>query len=231
MQPESTILLLGAMPAEIDAYHHYLAGERWHNHRIIVEATGVGKVAAAARTQKLISEYQPDYVLFTGVGGALDASLNLGDIGIGLAAIDADIDVRSWNPEFRRGELPFTREREFLAHSPLVTLARSVPDLSLFDAFIASGSTFLNATQKKQFVNQTSNELATRINGHIMLPNVIDMESSAIMQVANANNIPSLAIRAISDTLEGDAAADFTAFIEEAVNHYVKVVEYIIKNL
>ena len=231
MQPDSTIVLLGAMPAEIDAYRQHLKDEHWHNHRIIIDATGVGKVAAAARTQKLISEYKPSYVLFTGVGGALEASLNIGDVGVGLAAIDADIDVRSWNPEFRRGELPFTREREFLAHSPLVALARSVTNLPLFDAYIASGSAFLNAAQKKQFVKQAGNDLATRINGHNMLPNVIDMESSAIMQVANANNVPSLTIRAVSDTLEGDAAGDFTAFIQKAVDHYVRVVEHIIKNL
>jgi adenosylhomocysteine nucleosidase len=74
-------------------------------------------------------------------------------------------------------------------------------------------------------------ELAGVIDGVFRRPNLYNMEDSAVLQVCNANNVPAVIIRAVSDTVEGEAAEDFNAFIDGAVDNYVHIVNYMLKNL
>ena len=46
----------------------------------VMAASRIGKVAAAATATHLIVCYKVDFVIFTGVAGAIDPSLNVGDV-------------------------------------------------------------------------------------------------------------------------------------------------------
>ncbi len=64
---DSKIVLIGAMKQEIDAYTGKFKKE-CKSGKLFIGLTGVGKPAAAAYTQKIISELKPSYLIFTGVG-------------------------------------------------------------------------------------------------------------------------------------------------------------------
>jgi nucleoside phosphorylase len=90
------IAILGAMVQEALAYHTLRKNNpAWKKHDIYVGLTGVGKTAAAMRTQKAIYEHNPDILIFSGVAAALEDKLEIGDIGLCENAIDSDLNVRT----------------------------------------------------------------------------------------------------------------------------------------
>lgn len=225
-------LLLGAMSEEIAAYEQ-LSQSLPEGKEVIVDLVGVSKPIAAASTQRLISKYRPDVIIFSGVAAALDDSLQIGDIGICTAAIDSDLDVRCWDNTYRRGDVPFTNQRIYRSDPDLAGLARYAADesgIGSFDAYIATGSKFLDAEGKHRFIDEDLPDLEASIGDRLRIPDTYDMESSAVLQVANDNKVPVLVIRAISDTTKGDSPADFNRFIAESVDNYVSIVEYVLRN-
>lgn len=187
---------------------------------------GVGKVAAAAATERLLAETRPDAAVLVGVAGGLKPEHGLGQVGVVQAAIDAEFDVRAWQPRLRRGEHPFTGERVFPAHPELTRRAlAAAPSGKAFFAYAASGSVFLDHSAKRAFVRDVAPDLAHEWpGGGMRTPDLIDMETSAFLQIASAHGVPALALRAVSDPLEGDAAADFAAFLAGASATYVDMV-------
>ncbi|MBT7902970.1 hypothetical protein HN587_03830 [Candidatus Woesearchaeota archaeon] len=137
------IAILGAMEPEVKAYGHM----HKHGHEVYVGYTGVGKTAAAMNTQRVISEFKPDAIIFSGVGGALELGLEIGELGIVDAAIDCEMDVQSWDKSYQRGEIPFTHERVFRSDKKLIDLAIEASE-DTFDAYSATGSQFLDAESK-----------------------------------------------------------------------------------
>ena len=219
------------MPEEVQAYKFFAGISQHQKYKLCVAETGVGKTCAAATTQRMIDLYKPRTIIFTGLAGALDESLKAGDIGIGIAAIDADMDLRSFDASYQRGEMLFTRERLFYSDAMLVKIARNAPVKKLFDAYIATGSAFLNKQGKKEFIKQANPELAASLEGAMQQPNLYEMEGSAVLQVAQKNNVPALALRVVSDTLNGDAVKDFKAFIKKETKHCASVVEFVLEGI
>jgi adenosylhomocysteine nucleosidase len=225
------VVLLGALPQELAAFTSRIVAGRWAGVRIHAALTGIGKPAAAATTQRLISLHRPDAVVFTGVAGSLDPQRGIGDIGIGVAAIDAELDLRPLRPDCRLGEDPFVGRRVLRSDPRLVAaaLASGVP--GLFPAYIASGSAFLDSPGKARFRREVLPELEAEIDGVTRRPDLIEMEGSAVLQTATANAVPALAIRAVSDGVEGDAVADFEGFLHSAIGRYAQVVEAVLGRL
>lgn len=223
----SKIAIVGAIPEEIDFFKDRYGKE------VVIGLTGVGKSNSASTTQKIISEHWPDAIIFTGVAGALDSKLHVGDLGVAVSAIDADLDVRAWDKSYMRGEIPFTRERVFYSNKGLVDIAFASGADNLFRAYIATGSKFLDKPRKLDFLENEHPELAAEIDGETMLPNIYDMESSAFLQVANMNKTPNrgktpaIVLRVVSDDLNGNAPQDFNNFIKKSVRQYVRIVDAI----
>ena len=61
--------------------------------RIVVAEVGIGKVNAASQATLLIDRHHPDLVVFTGVAGALDSSLTIGDVVIATDVVQHDAGV------------------------------------------------------------------------------------------------------------------------------------------
>jgi adenosylhomocysteine nucleosidase len=57
------------------------------------------------------------------------------------------------------------------------------------------------------------------------------MEGAAIAQVAWLNNVPYLVIRAISDKADDSAEMDYPSFKIKAIEHSVRLVREMIKNI
>jgi nucleoside phosphorylase len=121
------------------------------------------------------------------------------------------------------------------AHPALVAAAleaaAAVAPGRLFPAYIATGSAFLDTAGKARFIAEALGDLEADIGGAPRRPDLIEMEGSAVMQVAAANRVPALAIRAVSDALAGDAVEDFHAFIGRAAERYAGVVEAVLARI
>src|SRR5690554_3101228 len=88
---------------------------------IVLCKSGVGKVNAAVCTQILIDRFGVDCILFTGVAGALDPQLDIGDIVISTDCMQHDIDVSALG--FELGVIPYADTSIFIADPKLVDLA------------------------------------------------------------------------------------------------------------
>jgi adenosylhomocysteine nucleosidase len=219
------IVILAAMPEEIKSYDKEIKNGRWHGHEVFVTLTGVGKVLAAATTQKMILEKKPDYILFTGLAGALSSDAGLGDIAVVEYAIDAELDCTRWMGHLQLGEQPFSGERIFHSNPKLVKIALDGrAKYRVYPSYIATTSVFMDNPYKLKFIRDTAQKL--KIDQRV--PDAIDMETSAVLQVAAKNKVPCLVIRAISDTVKGDAPADFKAFCETEIDHYIEIVRHVL---
>lgn len=110
---ERPSLLLAAFPPE-------LAGlDRAPPAGWIVATTGVGAVAAAVETARLVARHHPARVLFVGTCGAYDARLSVGDLLSAAEAVAASLDERegrAYRPSIERVRWPATWPLPLDAH-------------------------------------------------------------------------------------------------------------------
>src|SRR5579862_3787395 len=133
--------IVGAMPQEIallqrDLQHprvetrgmrQYLQGTLYGKDVVLVFSR-CAKVAAASTVTTLIEVFGVDLVVFTGVAGAMDPNLEVGDVVLGTSLVQHDLDAR---PLFRRFEVPLLDRVSFEAPASLVSLARRSAELYL----------------------------------------------------------------------------------------------------
>lgn len=226
------IAILASLPEEIDVFNKVVKDYKWDKNHVILEVGGVGKAAAAAITQKVISEHKPDLILYTGVAGALSRELKLGDIGVVSTAIDAELDARPFNPKLKLGEFPFTGKRLFHTDPKILRLALQHPlNVNTFDAYVATTSSFMDGDRKQLFCDEIVPDLKAEIDGKERYPNLVDMESTGFLTAAEHNDVPALVIRSVSNTFEGDAPADLMKFLWDRVGEYINLVAYILTNI
>src|SRR6516164_2451633 len=131
---ELMLAIISAMPDEINAIVQSLAEvtTRTLGHRqyhagnfadapVVVVFSGWGKVAAAATTTQLIASYDVTDIVFTGVAGAVQHGLAIGDIVVGTELIQHDMDA---SPLFPRYEVPLLGKARLATDEGLRTRLR-----------------------------------------------------------------------------------------------------------
>jgi adenosylhomocysteine nucleosidase len=189
----------------------------------------IGKVAAATTATILVEKFGVTHILFTGVAGAGDVHVQVGDIVVAESALQYDMDC---SPLFPRFEVPLTGLTHFRTDSELShRLAGAASDFlendfaQVIDAqeraqfkllrpqvhkgLIASGDRFMS----------DSAELA-RLNG--LLPGLlaVEMEGAAVAQVCFELGVPFALIRTVSDNANDEAATDFMRFVKSVAARY-----------
>ncbi|WP_349773994.1 5'-methylthioadenosine/adenosylhomocysteine nucleosidase [Fictibacillus phosphorivorans] len=195
-----------------------------HNKEVVLCKSGVGKVNAAITTQILIDRFQVTHILFTGVAGALDPVLEVGDIVISSSAMQHDIDASSLSPDFPKGTIPmFAFDSEFKADEKLIKLAeRAAESLSgpqVKVGKVLSGDQFIADRDLVEYFGAAFNGTC------------IEMEGSAVAQACFLNEVPFVIIRSISDKANGEAPASFGEFTTLAAKRSSDMVESIIESL
>src|SRR3954451_16051531 len=106
MEKNVKIGILGAMHEEISAIKEililnkettiaeriYYEG-RINDTEVVLVFSRWGKVASASTTTTLINKFKVDFILFTGVAGAVSELLNIGDIVVGSGLYQHDMDA------------------------------------------------------------------------------------------------------------------------------------------
>lgn len=200
---------------------NFLKG-KLYGKEVVVVRSGIGKVNAAICTQILIDEYKVGRIINTGVAGALYSTVNVGDIVISSDTLYHDFDVTGFG--YEGGVIPRMEISTFTADKELVKKAKEIcemvnTDIKCFIGRVISGDQFINDTDKKEW-------LLDEFNGYC-----VEMEGCGIAHAAYLNNIPFVIIRAISDKADGSAGIDYDEFEMKAIEHTVKLMTELIKEL
>ena len=178
---------------------------------------GCGKVNATLSATLLAAHAKVSRILVTGVSGGLAEDLKVGDIVIGDAFLQHDMDAR---PLFPLHEVPFEGFSAIGADADLrnllteaaraMLLSKRPPGLEearVSEGLVVSGDQFLS-----------SSEARNKVLGALPNASCVDMESAAIAQVCRAAGLPLGVLRVISDSADGSAHIDFAKFVEESAS-------------
>jgi adenosylhomocysteine nucleosidase len=212
----------------IHAKREYFVGQLWKTDAVCV-LSRIGKVAAAMTAATLVEKFGVTHIVFTGVAGAAEKSIRVGDIVIAESLVQHDMDA---SPLFPKFEVPLTGRTHFPADHQL---SRSLADAAgwfldndlksqiatteleafklagprIHRGLIASGDQFINDKAHLDRLNQ-------------QLPGVlaVEMEGAAVAQACHELDIPFAIIRAISDNANENAATDFMRFVKSVAAQY-----------
>jgi len=240
---EKIIGIMGAMPEEISGIVELLSdreeivmGMRTYytgllnGIKTIVVFSRWGKVAASTTVTTLILEFKITELIFTGVAGAINSKLKIGDIVIGKRLIQHDMDAR---PLMKQFEIPLLGVTYFECSADNVLVAEKIAseliekkhletvisktelnhfgikNPQLFIGDIASGDKFFSNNSEKHKLQDVLSSILC-----------VEMEGAAVSQVCYEYNLPFTIIRTISDTADEKAEMDFPSFIKNISSKY-----------
>ncbi|HEI7113442.1 TPA: 5'-methylthioadenosine/adenosylhomocysteine nucleosidase [Staphylococcus aureus] len=189
---------------------------------VVITQSGIGKVNAAISTTLLINKFKPDIIINTGSAGALDESLNIGDVLISDDVKYHDADATAFGYEY--GQIP-QMPVAFQSSKPLIEKVSQVvqqqqQQLTAKVGLIVSGDSFIGSVEQRQKIKKA-------------FPNAmaVEMEATAIAQTCYQFNVPFVVVRAVSDLANGEAEMSFEAFLEKAAVSSSQTVEALVSQL
>lgn len=228
------IAIIGAMDQEIEellGHSKVIREVPWNiltltlaeleSQRVVIAKSGVGKVFAAMICERIIDEFAPSAVIVTGVAGALNKDLDIGDVVVSADCIQHDIDCQALG--CMRGAIPYTEHRVFTADKELrdYALKTKLRGNKVVAGRILTGDQFITKHEMKDH-----EYLIDELHG-----DAIEMEGGAAAQVCKINKVPFLVVRTMSDKADGSAAADFNTFMPKVAKNSYNVVRTVLKRL
>ncbi len=200
---------------------------------VVLVFSKCGKVAASSCVTSLINVFKVNLVIFTGVAGGTDSSLNIGDIVIADKLIQHDMDA-SPMPGCKKFEIPLLGTDIFETDSKLTTLGVSSAQQYISEYMkndvseealkefhistpkvvvgtIASGDQFIADSNKVRDLSEEIENLKC-----------IEMEGAAVAQVCYEHKIDYIVFRVISDKADEHASINFPLFIEKTASHFTR---------
>lgn len=246
--------ILAPMPEEIDlicaamtAVRTEYSGKReFHIGKLeqvdcVVALSRIGKVASAVTAAVMIEKYNITHLVVTGVAGAINPKLNIGDIVVSNACMQHDLDARPLFPQF---EAPLLNKSVFECDSNLVSIAENACKTLLKEKL----SQFITP-KDIDFFNLTNAQLYTGllccgdqfIGNDVQLQKIrtelpdtlcVEMEGGAVGQVCYEYQVPYVVIRSISDNANDNAHIDFNMYINSISRNYcLAIIRYLMKNI
>ena len=220
MKKQNKIAIMGAMREEIEpllelfgdykltkyAKNEYYELE-YNGTQIVIAYSKIGKVFATLTATTLIEKFGCDTLLFSGVAGAINPSLNIGDLIIADKLCQHDVDITAFGHP--HGFIP--ESKTFIHADPtlnqIATQVAKQQSLPIQSGTIATGDQFIASQETKEFIQSTYQADA------------IEMEGAAVAVVCDALDMPFLILRAISDTANMDAGFDFDEFLQSSAKN------------
>ena len=211
------IAIMGAMPEEIEPIidkldnvetmvygaNKYYEGS-YNGKEVVVAYSKIGKVFATLTATILIEKFGCDTLLFSGVAGAINDELQIGDLIIAQSLCQHDLDITAFGHPFGyvpEGEVCITTDVN------LRNIAKDVAKqkgLTLKEGVIATGDQFVADEERKNWIGSTFDADA------------LEMEGASVAVVCNALNLQFFNLRAISDSADMDASFNFDEFLESS---------------
>jgi len=208
------IAIMGAMPEEIEpllkkveninkveyANNSYYEAS-YKGKELVIAYSKIGKVFSSLTASTLLEKFSCEKLLFSGVAGAINPALKIGDLIIADKLCQHDLDISIFGHDF--GFVP--EGAKFIeTDTELRDIAKKVAkenELSLIEGTIATGDQFVASNDRKEFIAKN------------FQADAIEMEGASVAVVCDALNVPFFVLRAISDTANDDAGMDFDEFM------------------
>ncbi len=173
-------------------------------HELVLAYSKIGKVNSALTATILFEKFGCEMLFFTGVAGALDAKLRIGDLIFATKTTQYDLDISVFgHPKgFVPGGAVFVE-----TDARLNELAKGVAKklgVGLGSGVIASGDKFVCDEASKSAIASEFGAAA------------VEMEGASVAVVCDALNKPFFLLRSVSDEAGGGAEFDFDKFVEES---------------
>ncbi len=191
-----------------------------YNKEVVVAKCGIGKVFAAICAQTMILNFNPEYIINTGVAGTLTTELSVGDIAISDNVVQHDMDTSPLGDPV--GLVSGINVINFNANKPLIKSVEAVLKENNFNfktGIIASGDQFIATKTQKESIVKNFNAIAC------------EMEGASIGHTAYVNNVPFIVIRAISDSADDSSTLDYPTFLKMAAENSTKITLNLIKRI
>ena len=189
---------------------------KFNNKDIVFVQSGIGKVNAAITATLLIEKYDIDKVIFSGVAGALDKVLKIGDIVIANDVVQHDFAVEAFG--YKKGQIPQMEVWSFEGDKDLIKKVQETSDekIKLHYGRILTGDQFIYKKEEKLDLGKEFEALC------------VDMESGAVAQVCYIMNVKFLIIRSISDSVTDESSMEYDKFAELAAENSKEILKKII---
>lgn len=231
----NNIGIIGAMDEEVDILVNLMEVNeviekaslkfykgKLENKDVVIVRCGIGKVNSALCAQILISEFNVEAVVNTGVAGALNPELDVFDIVISTDAIQYDFDTTVFGD--KKGEIPRMETSTFIADERLIDFAynssiNEVKNHKVLKGRVVTGDRFISSKELKD-------ELVKEFDAYCG-----EMEGASIAHVCYLNKTPFVIIRAMSDKADGSADVVYDEFVKDAAHNSKDIVLNMLKSM
>jgi adenosylhomocysteine nucleosidase len=238
-QPRVSLAVLGAMPVEVELLRARLQHPvvrtiegipfvegTLGGKRVVVVRAGVGKVNAGVTTALLLEHFRPPRVLFTGVAGALDTTLALGDLVLASATAEHDLGMFGADGMSSFGATPASdtvpNPIRFPGDTLLLRVARDVARREGWHAregAVVTGDVFVANDSLRRVLRRRFPDAVA-----------VEMEGAAVAQVCwQTGRVPLLVVRSISDGAGTGAHESFEQFARRAAERSSELVTRLVE--
>jgi len=211
------IAIMGAMPEEVapilekldDVQEVNYAKNKYYkakykNVDVVVAYSKIGKVFSTLTASTMLQMFACDVLLFTGVAGAVNPELKIGDLIVATKLAQHDLDITIFGHQHGyvpEGSVYVESDKDLLALSKIVASEMGV---GLKEGIIATGDQFIASEEKKAFIAET------------FKADALEMEGASVAVVCDALDVPFFVLRSISDSADMDAGFNFDEFVESS---------------
>ncbi len=211
------VAIMGAMVEEIEPLLEFfgtyetteLAGNKYYTTEykgleLVIAYSKIGKVFASLTASTMIQHFGAEKLLFSGVAGAINPQLQIGDLIAATALCQHDLDITAFGHPYG-----FVPEGSVFIDSDksLLAIAKEVAgemDKSLLEGVIATGDQFVADEARKDWIGET------------FKADALEMEGASVAVVCDALDVPFFILRAISDSADMDAGFSFEEFLQSS---------------
>lgn len=222
MEPEVELLKQAMTIEKEDTLAHttaYIGVLNGQN--LILVQSGIGKVNASIITALMLERYPVDYVINTGVAGAMGKNLQVTDMVVSTEVVHHDVDATNFGYVF--GQVP-SMPASYSSDAKLGSLALDIiaqnDEINGAKGLVVSGDSFIDSDSKKNV-----------IYGNFKEALCVDMESASIAQTCYQFNTPFVIIRSMSDGADDTADMNYEEFLAKACVHSSEVVKSVLREL
>ncbi len=244
-------LILGAMPSEIVAIESALAGARkgelegyphlrgrLGRRSVVVAVTGVGITNAAMTAALFLHHFRPDELVFTGSGARLNPALRTGDVIISARTAHHNAgNLTAKGMVYRKVRGPVKGEMthyEFRADPGLLRLARVAARSFPSKTITANGESYEAIVRVGRVCSGDMFGITKEKIADIrkkLGSDLIEMEGSAVAQVAQRLGFPHLVIRSGSNRAQPDPGEDYRALGQIAAHQAARFTVHFVRGL
>lgn len=186
---------------------------------IVIAYSKIGKVFASLTATTMIEKFGCNKLLFSGVAGAINPSLKIGDLIVATKLCQHDLDITAFGHPYGYvpgGAVYIESDKE------LIKLANEVSNdlnIKLTEGIIATGDQFVANEERKNWI------------GNTFKADALEMEGASVAIVCNALSVPFLILRSISDSADMDAGFSFDEFLKSSALRSAEFIMEVVKRV